>query len=865
MDTYILPATTYAPNLPATTYTAPSQVRRRTLNTIMEDPSQSTVGYFSPRFANNSAMLSPTYTDDFPTPRASELNSRRLSSPVSVTSPGWRRMSRESEYDSLYDLSDNETEIEVPLKCSNSVKRTSNDIRHQRYPSIVIPSPTAWPTIQKLQKSAVSPLPPTSPPHIMSPRVLSLLASRNLQVPATSATPSLDGSMTSEELDRHSCPSTPDLHAANVGEDDWVPPVQLSSEAMETLNNISSEEQTLENTQTMEIPEMSEMRQVEPSSRPRPISTINTSIRQEDLDELDPISALSVPSPGGFFSSLDSTSRGAWSMPSEEVGPNTSTAENFYGVPWDRDSGTFEHIVEMPESVLSDGPPTAMRTIFSPMEAESEIAEIGQPKGKFEYNEDYEEELLSTAAANLDRTSMWLSAQDSYLSALRETNPLNDLDSTSPVISNRESSIEDTNSSPSKKSVRFTLELQASSPVSSLGEEVEDDGPKDDTFAEGFEYLLDRSQKQDAFIHRLERLEATHLERRYFPDTHIKRLLGKFELSEKVQVTTSRPVSSFYPTDPTEQKEMIARAQKERQALEQLKPVTWVLEATRMLNGGKLLSRPATRLVSRRKGAMVLDLGGQGACDWAWQVAIENEKATVITATTGKKQPSDIQPPSNHREIKVPNMWTLPFPNAHFDVISARSLYAFLKTDKPAGKTIDEYDLCLRECMRCLKPGGILEYALIDSEIVQAGYNASALSVEFGFNLKTRGYDANPTKSFIPRLRRAGFGDVKRAWMVLPAGQTAAKWTDNRESIAPEKTISVDGEVKSVEVGTTADAAGLTGLVGSWAWEKWMLKLQLEMGKDEDKLLEGVVPALEESAKKGAGWRYLNGWAQKPY
>jgi hypothetical protein len=64
--------------------------------------------------------------------------------------------------------------------------------------------------------------------------------------------------------------------------------------------------------------------------------------------------------------------------------------------------------------------------------------------------------------------------------------------------------------------------------------------------------------------------------------------------------------------------------------------------------------------------------------------------------------------------------------------------------------------------------------------------------------------------------------------------------------------------------GTTADASHISGLVGSWAWERWMLKLHKEMGREADRFLEGVPSALEEGSRTGASWRYLSGWARKP-
>jgi hypothetical protein len=71
-------------------------------------------------------------------------------------------------------------------------------------------------------------------------------------------------------------------------------------------------------------------------------------------------------------------------------------------------------------------------------------------------------------------------------------------------------------------------------------------------------------------------------------------------------------------------------------------------------------------------------------------------------------------------------------------------------------------------------------------------------------------------------------------------------------------------ELEAMVQGSTAAAASITGLVGSWAWEKWMLKLEVETGKKEDCCVEGVYEIVEEGRRCGAGWRTLNGWARKP-
>ncbi|KAI9873711.1 MAG: hypothetical protein M1830_010696, partial [Pleopsidium flavum] len=174
---------------------------------------------------------------------------------------------------------------------------------------------------------------------------------------------------------------------------------------------------------------------------------------------------------------------------------------------------------------------------------------------------------------------------------------------------------------------------------------------------------------------------------------------------------------------------------------------------------------------------------------------------------------------------------------------------------------IDEYDLCLTECLRCLKPGGYLEFSVLDSEIIHPGPLGSAKSVEFGFNLKTRGYDPAPTKSWLSRLRRAGYMDIKRAWLYLPMGAPSAKLPSHRETPSPVVADLSSSPAEAVHgpVGSTADAANISGMVGSWVWEQWLLKLQMEMGKDEEHLLEGVGAVFEEGRNVGAGWRCLNG------
>jgi SAM-dependent methyltransferase len=509
---------------------------------------------------------------------------------------------------------------------------------------------------------------------------------------------------------------------------------------------------------------------------------------------------------------------------------------------------------------FDNGLPTSRPVLLGRIEETTEIKEINPSKTIFRYDSNYQVELEKVSGANLERTGHWLEEQEELQAILREMS-----DMSSPSLSDKTHSRDTSIDKVVKKSVTFAAEPEKEP------KEDEEEAKKIVTYIQGFEHLRHRARKQDVFIHRQTRAEAMHLRRRCNPKAHQDQLLGKFELISPVRPAPPRPVSEFYMNDPSVLKERIARAQMERQALDQMLPINWVLQALKRLNGGKLLSKPATRCIRRTSTPRILDVGGVAINDWAWDVAYDYPYATVITVyKSGNNFTPNVSGPDNHKHLTVPNLWTLPFPSGHFDVVSARTLHELLKTDKPLGRAKDEYDLCVKECFRCLKPGGILEFSLLDSDVIHAGRHAQAKSVEFGFNLKTRGYDAAPTKSFIPRLCKAGFQDVHRMWMILPMGKTAADWEETlavgAERKQEERSIGVDGAVQVAPApvfGTTMDAAMITGIVGSWYWEKWMLRLQLEMGKEEDKLLDGVVQVLEEGVKEGSGWRYLTGYARK--
>ncbi|KAL6720855.1 hypothetical protein ACLMJK_002780 [Lecanora helva] len=920
--------------LPATTYESPTRLaRKQRLNTIIEDD-----GSERDDCSVDNQEADGRGRNQHLRPGARSTSTSPVPSLTSSISSYYKSSQPSDDFDEMYDVSDNDSDTAPSIMTSRSAQSmessrgpTRSKEKTNRYPSLVIPSPIHWPTIQKTQTIS----PPRPPKIPISPAALSMLGH---DLPSLSHPPSLDGSLNSDPVASTSAPVTPELHVHPKSGEIWgtaqVPPqkkapkpelkiriddgsdlhpvssigdedhisvhdfaieagddysdspfpgsedgcsdlgVQLPPDALDTLKHLSFDPPVQPEFSSPTDSEK-EMEEVELALAPpeRPSSADITPMSQASDYSL---SKLSIPSPGGFFSSLGSNARHTWSFtapaPLSAVVPSSTVAEQFYNCPWKRElPSTIEQVVEIDDND-TEGPPTARQippAVPAPY-APTDYSNSPETPRTESRDEGYAQAIQEMSEKNLDRTSTWLAAQTSYMSSLRDTGP-------SSPLRRRSHLRDDSLGSPIQKAVRF-LESQ----VAKDGQpDTEQPGAGESIYYHAFQHVHLEQKRDDAFRHRNTRSDSIQTSRINLPQEHLAALQGEFKITHVERPDPKRPISMMPGKDDkveetTEQK-VIARVDRERQALEQVNPRMWVVEAAKYLSGGKLLNSPAVAALNRvpalgdidrgkvKCPARVLDLGGQPNGDWAWYASREYHYARVYTASMEHRLiDSGIRGPRNHRRIAVTELWQLPYPDNYFTAISARSLFSYLKTERPLGQSADEYDLCLYECLRCLKPGGYLEWFMMDSEIVNAGTRGTAVSVEFGFNLKTRGYDPVPTKTWLGRVRRAGFDDIKRAWTFLPMGPPTKEAQTLPETPPPDVSTFETGKAEAVQgpVGSTADAASMSELVGSWAWEQWMLRLQVEMGKDQ--LLDGVGAVIEEGKSTGAGWRCLNGWARKP-
>ncbi|KAI1863846.1 hypothetical protein JX265_005437 [Neoarthrinium moseri] len=992
----LLPSTTYQPP-------SPSQARRpgRALNTIMEEdpevPKNLTVPGSHRMQAQSSnekivSWLSPR-SDHFPTPRGfhflsapilpsspSTVSADESNSPSTSSNP-WNRSSTctdVTEFDDIYDVSDDEDRRMPSRKSSLKRQQSSRTMpqrrslvqaataSHRALPKLMIPASReqnadSWsgrPDLKKL----VSPVPPTPPAKVeMSPAVISFLQKQqNVEIPNVSAPPSLDGSMSSEQMAAMSAPPTPIMGAEDQAQDaDWSG-VRLQPGALATLRALSGgsdvAEEEYQSEQVIEIPaepavEMQQQTSGLFSSIPRPALRLATEQRP-----LNGLTRLEIPSPGGFFSGLSPRTRHTWHMPSmtpDDVAPPTSTtAEQFYRCPWNDTpapplpalpqslppppprphqlanvhfpSPPFgfptqvrEQFVEA-RATMSDGMPTARPVILEQIievrddqseglptarrvpertdssDSSATQVEPSSPKEDIvateivaDYDPEYTKKQQNEALSNLDRTELWLMAQKAYLKGVNldedveqelepETAEIQLEDS--PRIKTPEPVASPEPAAATKKTVRFSEIVVKTDIPRSLPSKL---GRQESAYYRAFQDYIIRSRSQDSFVHRLPRYEALQAQRVSLRESHRNQLLGKYQLSVMPQSAKKRMSANVARGDDVilDDPEKLKR-EKEAEALSQMAAANWHVSATKTLNGGRLFSAPlAKRLarLSRMAGptnrTRILDLGGQAACDWAWHCAIMYPNTKVYTTTTKairQLSNSNIRGPPNHRQVAVARLAKLPFPDDHFDLVSARELHSILKFVGENGE--DEWESCLKECMRVLKPGGYLEFSLLDSDIMNAGPRGLAKSVEFGFALKTMGYDPNPTKMFLSRLNRAGFSDVRRAWMCLPMGEKPV----SRNIVRDSRGCEVQLELEAMVHGSTEGAASVCGVAGGWAWEKWLLRCETEKVASEGRLLEtaeireagmcleGVHEVVEEGRRCGAGWRMLNGFARKP-
>lgn len=932
-----------------------SLVRRHRLNPIIEE----VIGDLQSRRVDTShlkieAWLSPM-SDHFPTPRGVHYLAAPVlpSSPSSVsndTSPttssnAWNRTSigtQATEFEDLYDVSDEEDYAAKGLRRRSSVRKSSSMTGKQpmRLSISTQNASVEAHTFEEIKKMT-SPMPVTPSVKLtMSPAQVHFMdKQRSMDIPTISAPPSLDGSLSSEQLAAMSAPATPVMGNDESSTEEAWSGVRLQPDALATLHALSNDSgdesfeeqpaQIIELPQTppsqpQRIPEM-QQQPLRLITRFQPLATSSVSFSaRASRQSLADLTKLDIPSPGGFFDTLSPRTRNTWHMattmtPEVMAPPTSTTAEQFYRCPWNMAAAAspipalpqrvdsaeeyyrsvisttpVEQVIEVTNELMSDDMLTA-RPIFEHKASDETIKAPASPDAEDVLTEivqecdgTYARKQQEEALSNLDRTELWLLAQRAYLKGVDDKDDKDGLETITEVAEDDDESVKAEAAPgrvldslmPRKKSVRFTDLVSANAQPKRLPSKF---ARQESAYYRAFQDYIVRSHGADVFVHQLTRFEALQAQRVSLRESHRNQLLGKYQLSVVPQSAKKRLSTNVVRGDDdiTIDPDKL-RQEREFEAASQMAMPTWHVAAMKFLNGGRLITAPVTKRLARLSRmapgpdgstldrARILDLGGQSTCDWAWHCALQYPNTKVYTVTTKairQLSNSNARGPSNHRQVAVERLTRLPFGDDQFDLVYARDLHSILKFTGENGE--DEWEGCLKECMRVLKPGGYIEFSILDSDIMNAGPLGLAKSVEFGFSLKTLGYDPSPSKMWLGRLARAGFEDTRRMWMCLPVG---AKRNMHKLDVATPDDAPV--------MGSTDNIAGACGIVGGWSWERWLLRCEMEKVagemrladtvttgeamKEASKCLDGVAAVMEEGRNCNAGLRMLNGYARKP-
>ncbi|PHH67243.1 hypothetical protein CDD81_3012 [Ophiocordyceps australis] len=874
------------------------------------------------------AWLSPM-SDHFPTPRAasscvpaprmpqspstaSALASSSPSSSPTNSSDAWNRASIDTvttQFDDLYDVSDQEHQ-EPPCRLHRS-----SSVRHSRRKQparLIIPTSIRhqdvdlWPQVHKESQAASSTLTPSVKLHMSPAQVVLMRQHQALDLPTPSAPPSLDGSLSSDQMASMSAPSTPVVANDEPASPETWSGVHLQPSALATLQALAAQEDVDYRPSSSHSSSL-EMRQ---QSSHLVANLLQLDTRREalspslDRQSLADLASLDIPSPTGFFANLSPRSRSTWHTHPIPVDcmplPTSATAERFYrqsdclnGPTFflpprldldhvSNDLGSSSALAERSVPEQRQGPvdnasvwPVTRHKPSCSMQGDMENAQASSlddvpTEIVTDYDPDYARKLQKIALSNLENTEHWLLAQRTYMYAVNGQSLNAAMMDTE--TSNRVQKLDPgTSCIAKKKVVRFSL---TDTTASSQGQPSL---PREEsTLYQVFQRHFDRCQPRDVFVHQLARFEALQAQRVALGQDHRNQLLDKYQLS--AFSSTKQRLSANVVREDLDLDENPDRLRKERafEAKEQMSVSNWHTAATKLLNGGRLVSAPVARRLSRqpcktmKHQVRILDLGGQPVCGWAWHCALQYPHAEIYTATTrALHQPckSKACGPPNHRHVTVQQLNKLPFANDEFDVVSVRELHSSLKMFGEHGQ--DEWESCLEECMRVLKPGGYLDFSILDSDIMNAGPLGLAKSVEFGFSLKTLGYDPSPTKTWLRRLDYAGFEHIRRVWMFLPLGPRQKGRNPGH---------GTDGN--AIESGSVDNIAAACSIAGSWGWERWLLRSEIEKVAGELRLvddtqagsvvaeackcLSGVHDIIEEGRSCNAGFRMLNGYARKP-
>jgi SAM-dependent methyltransferase len=322
------------------------------------------------------------------------------------------------------------------------------------------------------------------------------------------------------------------------------------------------------------------------------------------------------------------------------------------------------------------------------------------------------------------------------------------------------------------------------------------------------------------------------------------------------------------------------------------------LMTSKWLSFGRVLFSPVHSELKDPKEDRVLVIDGLGK-DWAYYCALTHPEATVYDmgpdpspATVSDPSSEPLSTLSNHRHICHPSLSkAFPFPMHFFAGVVLRF---------PTALPSSEHRFVLSEVKRVLRPGGYLEFSVLDMDLVNMG-NRARRAVR-GLKMRMHVADENISlrnisDEIMAGIGRKGFVECNRCVVGVPVagklpspddakptntkrkGSTASSASKSNGTLPqpkgpkPEVSFSDLLSASSPSESTNDGITDMVARVGRWWYSRCYESLVLpEAGEPgaatSGNLLESSIwrdeSLLKECEKRGTSFKLLIGYAQKP-
>lgn len=284
------------------------------------------------------------------------------------------------------------------------------------------------------------------------------------------------------------------------------------------------------------------------------------------------------------------------------------------------------------------------------------------------------------------------------------------------------------------------------------------------------------------------------------------------------------------------------------------------LMTSRWLSFDRVLFSPALDEAKHHHRGRVLVLDGLGNDDWSFYCAETYPHVDIFNLSpkpASSQQIGALQLPKNYRQVQHTDLRKdFPFETGFFTA----AVFRF-----PAATSEDAYLNSISECMRVLRPGGYLEMAILDINMVNMGNRARRALHELKYRMRISQPEValKPLSTTLQRMaKQSGFRDLNRYVVSVPVAGRVLRSRSQAGSL--DKKNGTLGDLrKEVSGDEDGGLASSLATVGRWWFTRCYEMITLPYG-DVERSIWNDEALLEECEKRETRFRLLLCYAQSP-